>query len=155
MLWACLDTRGRYQPKANRRMCSVPVEYLFVFIFFLLFFSLPIPTKEIFFPSVLLKYNWYTYHTSLRIGSILLATFKLPHSHTNYNYHVVHYILSSYLFYNCKFVPFDYLHTIKTTPTSGNHKPDFFFYEFVFQVPHISGIIQYDFVWFISLSIIP
>ena len=49
-------------------------------------------------------------------------------SSVNYTNHVVHYIPSTYLSYNWKFVPFDLLHPIPLNPppTSGNHKSDFF-----------------------------
>ena len=34
----------------------------------------------------------------------------MQYSIINYNHHTVHYIPMIYLFYNWKFVPFDYLH---------------------------------------------
>ena len=44
------------------------------------------------------------------------------------------YIMSLVLIYNCKFVPFDWLHPIPTPPppTSDKYKSDLFFYEFVY-----------------------
>ena len=57
----------------------------------------------------------------------------LTYSSVNYIYHVVHYILSSYLSYGWKFVPFDCLHPVPSPSPSpyGDYKSDLFFYEFV------------------------
>ena len=60
---------------------------------------------------------------------------KPPDSSVNYICHVVHYISSTYLPYNWKFVvPFECFHPIPPSlplPDSGNHKSDLFFCEFV------------------------
>ena len=43
---------------------------------------------------------------------------------------MVHYIPSTYLSYNWKFLPFDHLHPIPPTlATSGNHKSDLHFFK--------------------------
>ena len=76
----------------------------------------------------------------------------ITHSHVNYIYQVV--VNTSGLSYNWEFIHFYCLHPIPPppTPTSGNHKSDIFFYEFVFEVqltyntmlvPFTSIVIQY------------
>ena len=53
-------------------------------------------------------------------------------SRVKYIDHVVRYIPRTYLAYNWKFVPFDsFIQFPLPAPTSGNHKSDLFFYEFV------------------------
>ena len=51
-------------------------------------------------------------------------------------YHVVHYIPSTNLSYNWKFISSDCLHPIPLPqlPTPGNHIPDLFFSKFVFEI---------------------
>ena len=49
--------------------------------------------------------------------------------YSSVNYHFVHYIPSTYLSYNWKFVHFDHLHPIlpaATCPANGKHKSDLF-----------------------------
>ena len=54
----------------------------------------------------------------------------------SYIYGIVHYFPSTYLSYNCKFVPFKCHHLIFPSPAfdCDNHKSDPFFYEFVFEI---------------------
>ena len=46
-----------------------------------------------------------------------LNNFHIQHTSVNYVSHVVHFIPSTYLSYNWKFVPFDSLHPITPPPT--------------------------------------
>ena len=45
----------------------------------------------------------------------------VTYSTVDYIYHVVPYIPSTYFSYNCKVVPFDYLHYVPPPPASSNH----------------------------------
>ena len=61
---------------------------------------------------------------------LLLRHFSRNMLHDGINYsHAVFYILSIYLFYKWKFVPFEHLHSILLPPhpTYGNHKLNLFF----------------------------
>ena len=51
------------------------------------------------------------------LGFNLLTMFIYNVSSIDYIYHNVHYIPSTYLFYNWKFVSFDYLNPILFPPT--------------------------------------
>ena len=92
-----------------------------------------------------------------------LSIYSLNHFHIYYtlyisvndSHHVVHYIPSTYLSYNWKFVPFDLL-SIPLPPLVTNKSFLFLWVCFLlFQIPHVSEIIQYLFfsVRLILLSI--
>ena len=84
----------------------------------------------------------------------MMRTFKtysqqlsnMQYSIISYGRHAVHYVLSIYLFYNWKSVPFGYLLTPSfrlLTPNpylSGNHQSFLCISELVFLIPHISEL---------------
>ena len=89
-----------------------------------------------------------------------LSNFEDYNTVVVYNHHIMLYISRSYLSSSCKFVTLNNISLIPTPPLSapsapGNHNSALCFQDFLFQIQHISDIIQYlSFFWLDSLSIV-
>lgn len=95
---------------------------------------------------------------TLRVCSQLSC---VSYSGVSYRYHVVHYIPSTYLLCNWRFVPFNYLPSSCSPPpcsSSGNHKSDLFSYVFVvvsmFCVFFLDTISKWDYPVFVFLWLV-